>query len=231
MMGRMSGPNSNPLEGDLGDIYHLAGLELPSLTRADVAGLGGVDSTQGRHNEFGFVEVADAYATGSSLMPQKKNPDSLELVRGKTGRVVGNLTALLTTVKGLPSAYNKDLQEDKEPVFDTIDTLEMVLPIMAVCKDFWLRRFGAAETVAVGSTPGISISPAFSNASSGGGDDDSTDAGSHPGGFAWGASVLPPHPANVKQHRINRIPIFCLVHIIHYLLRPLMTAGVRSIPP
>jgi argininosuccinate lyase len=81
--------------------------------------------------EFGFVEVADAYATGSSLMPQKKNPDSLELVRGKTGRVVGNLTALLTTVKGLPSAYNKDLQEDKEPVFDTIDTLEMVLPIMA----------------------------------------------------------------------------------------------------
>ena len=81
--------------------------------------------------EFAFVEVDDAYATGSSLMPQKKNPDSLELVRGKTGRVAGNLTALLMTVKGLPSTYNKDLQEDKEPIFDTIDTLGMVLPIMA----------------------------------------------------------------------------------------------------
>ena len=81
--------------------------------------------------EFGFVELDDAYSTGSSLMPQKKNPDSLELVRGKTGRVIGNLTGLLTTVKGLPSTYNKDLQEDKEPVFDTIDTLQMVLPIVA----------------------------------------------------------------------------------------------------
>jgi argininosuccinate lyase len=81
--------------------------------------------------EFAFVEVADAYATGSSLMPQKKNPDSLELVRGKTGRVTGNLVALLMTVKGLPSTYNKDLQEDKEPLFDTIDTLSTVLPIMA----------------------------------------------------------------------------------------------------
>jgi len=81
--------------------------------------------------EFGFVELDDAYSTGSSLMPQKKNPDSLELVRGKTGRIVGNLTALLTVMKGLPSTYNKDLQEDKEPLFDTIDTLEMVLPIVA----------------------------------------------------------------------------------------------------
>jgi argininosuccinate lyase len=80
--------------------------------------------------EFGFVEVAEAYSTGSSIMPQKKNPDSLELMRGKTGRIVGHLTGLLTTLKGLPSSYNKDLQEDKEGLFDTIDTLKMELPIV-----------------------------------------------------------------------------------------------------
>jgi argininosuccinate lyase len=79
--------------------------------------------------EFGFVEIADAYSTGSSLMPQKKNPDSLELMRGKSGRVIGHLVGLLTTLKGLPSAYDKDLQEDKEAVFDVIDTLKMELPI------------------------------------------------------------------------------------------------------
>jgi argininosuccinate lyase len=79
--------------------------------------------------EFGFVQVDEAYATGSSLMPQKWNPDSLELLRGKSGRVVGHLTGLLTTLKGLPSAYNKDLQEDKEGLFDVIDTLKMELPI------------------------------------------------------------------------------------------------------
>jgi len=81
--------------------------------------------------EFGFVEVDEAYSTGSSLMPQKKNPDSLELVRGKSGRIVGHLAGLLTTLKGLPSAYNKDMQEDKEALFDTIDTLKMELPIVA----------------------------------------------------------------------------------------------------
>jgi len=80
--------------------------------------------------EFGFVELDDAYSTGSSIMPQKKNPDSLELVRGKTGRMIGNLVALLTTLKGLPSAYDKDLQEDKEPLFDTLDTLELELPVV-----------------------------------------------------------------------------------------------------
>jgi argininosuccinate lyase len=79
--------------------------------------------------EFGFVQVDEAYATGSSLMPQKRNPDSLELMRGKTGRIVGHLAGLLTTLKGLPSAYNKDLQEDKEALFDAIDTLAMELPI------------------------------------------------------------------------------------------------------
>ena len=81
--------------------------------------------------EFGFVEIADAYSTGSSIMPQKKNPDSLELIRGKSGRIVGHLVGLLTTVKGLPSTYNKDLQEDKEAVFDVIDTLKQELPIAA----------------------------------------------------------------------------------------------------
>jgi argininosuccinate lyase len=81
--------------------------------------------------EFGFVEVAEAYSTGSSIMPQKKNPDSLELMRGKSGRIVGHLTGLLATLKGLPSSYNKDLQEDKEALFDTVDTLQMELPIAA----------------------------------------------------------------------------------------------------
>lgn len=81
--------------------------------------------------EFGFVTLADAYSTGSSLMPQKKNPDSLELTRGKAGRLIGNLTGLLTVLKGLPSTYNKDLQEDKEGLFDTIDTLLLTLPVVA----------------------------------------------------------------------------------------------------
>ena len=81
--------------------------------------------------EFGFVELDEAYATGSSLMPQKKNPDSLELLRGKVGRMVGHLVALLTTLKGLPSTYNKDLQEDKEPLFDALDTLKLALPVAA----------------------------------------------------------------------------------------------------
>jgi argininosuccinate lyase len=79
--------------------------------------------------EFGFLELDDAYSTGSSLMPQKKNADSLELIRGKTGRVIGTMTGLFATLKALPSTYNKDLQEDKEPLFDTVDTLQMTLPI------------------------------------------------------------------------------------------------------
>jgi argininosuccinate lyase len=81
--------------------------------------------------EFGFFELSDAVATGSSLMPQKKNPDSLELVRGKAGRVFGHLTSLLTTLKGLPLAYNKDMQEDKEAVFDAFDTTGACLSVVA----------------------------------------------------------------------------------------------------
>ena len=78
--------------------------------------------------EFGFVALDDAWSTGSSIMPQKKNPDIAELARGKAGRLVGNLSGLLATLKALPLAYNRDLQEDKEPVFDSVDTLEVLLP-------------------------------------------------------------------------------------------------------
>ena len=85
--------------------------------------------------EFKFIELDDAYATGSSIMPQKKNPDVAELVRGKTGRVYGDLMSLLTVMKGLPLAYNKDMQEDKEPVFDAIDTVEICLPVFAAMLD------------------------------------------------------------------------------------------------
>jgi argininosuccinate lyase len=78
--------------------------------------------------EFDFVTLDDAYSTGSSIMPQKKNPDIAELARGKSGRMIGNLTGLLATLKGLPLSYNRDLQEDKEPVFDSVTTLEVLLP-------------------------------------------------------------------------------------------------------
>ncbi|MBI3248659.1 MAG: argininosuccinate lyase [Deltaproteobacteria bacterium] len=80
--------------------------------------------------EFGFIELPDAFATGSSMMPQKKNPDVPELVRGKTGRVYGNLFAVLTILKGLPLSYNRDLQEDKEPLFDTVDTVKGCLAVL-----------------------------------------------------------------------------------------------------
>ena len=81
-------------------------------------------------NEYRFVEIDDAYSTGSSIMPQKKNPDIAELVRGKTGRVYGALTSILTTMKGIPLAYNKDMQEDKELTFDAIDTVKAVSPCL-----------------------------------------------------------------------------------------------------
>jgi argininosuccinate lyase len=79
--------------------------------------------------EFSFIELADQYTTGSSIMPQKKNPDLAELVRGKTGRVIGSLNQLMLTIKGLPLAYNKDLQEDKEGLFDSVDTLKVILEL------------------------------------------------------------------------------------------------------
>ncbi len=82
-------------------------------------------------HEFGFIELDDAYSTGSSIMPQKKNPDVAELARGKTGRVYGSLMGLLTMMKGLPLAYNKDMQEDKEQIFDAVDTVKMCLPVFS----------------------------------------------------------------------------------------------------
>ena len=81
--------------------------------------------------EFGYIEIGDAFTTGSSIMPQKKNPDVAELVRGKTGRVYGDLMALLTVMKGLPMTYNRDLQEDKEPAFDASDTVLLCLHVVA----------------------------------------------------------------------------------------------------
>ncbi len=89
-------------------------------------------------SEFSFIRISDAFTTGSSIMPQKKNPDVAELVRGKTGRVVGNLVAILTTMKSLPMAYNKDMQEDKEPLFDTVDTLK-------ICLEVYTRMFANIE--------------------------------------------------------------------------------------
>ncbi|MGO1316046.1 MAG: argininosuccinate lyase [Cellulomonadaceae bacterium] len=105
---------------------------------AFVAAMAGVDLSRFAEEiilwatkEFGFVRLDDAYSTGSSIMPQKKNPDVAELARGKAGRLVGDLVGLLTTLKGLPLAYNRDLQEDKEPVFDQIDQLTVLLPAYA----------------------------------------------------------------------------------------------------
>ncbi|MDT5157379.1 MAG: argininosuccinate lyase [Acidobacteriota bacterium] len=101
--------------------------------------------------EFGFVELSDAVATGSSLMPQKKNPDALELVRGKTGRVFGHTMALLTIIKGLPLTYNKDMQEDKEAVFDTADTVRESLEVTAtVLRNLRLREARARDAAMVG---------------------------------------------------------------------------------
>jgi argininosuccinate lyase len=102
------------------------------------------------HPAFGWAEIGDEYCTGSSLMPQKKNPDMAELVRGKTGRVTGHLVSLLTLLKGLPLAYNRDLQEDKEAVFDTVDTLRGALAVMTGVVgtlQFRADRLGAAAAI------------------------------------------------------------------------------------
>ena len=101
--------------------------------------------------EFGFLELCDAISTGSSLMPQKKNPDALELVRGKSARVFGHTMSLLALMKGLPLAYNKDMQEDKEAVFDTADTVRTSLEVMAtVLRNIRLREERTREAAARG---------------------------------------------------------------------------------
>jgi argininosuccinate lyase len=107
---------------------------LEFLAAAAIAGMHmsrlAADLTLWATAEFAFVEIADGFATGSSIMPQKKNPDVAELIRGKSGRLYGNLMALLTAMKGLPLAYNSDMQEDKEPFFDSVDTLEAILGVL-----------------------------------------------------------------------------------------------------
>jgi argininosuccinate lyase len=97
--------------------------------------------------EFGFLRLSDAYATGSSMLPQKKNPDVAELARGKAGRLIGHLTGLLTTLKGLPLSYNRDLQEDKEPLFDSLDQVGLALSALTglmATADFDVDRMQAA---------------------------------------------------------------------------------------
>ncbi len=101
-------------------------------------------------SEFQFIELPDAFATGSSMMPQKKNPDVPEIIRGKTGRVYGNLFALLTTLKGLPLAYNRDLQEDKEPLFDTVDTIKSMLSVLEAMLGQIVFRTDRMEAAALG---------------------------------------------------------------------------------
>jgi argininosuccinate lyase len=101
------------------------------LGRASLAAGGGPGLWSS--SEFNFIRIADAYTTGSSLMPQKKNPDVAELMRGKSGRVIGNLVALLTLLKGLPMTYNRDLQEDKERLFDTADTVRATVRLARRC--------------------------------------------------------------------------------------------------
>jgi argininosuccinate lyase len=107
---------------------------LEFLAAAAIAGMHlsrlAADLTLWATAEFGFVEFADAFATGSSIMPQKKNPDVAELIRGKSGRLYGNLLSVLTAMKGLPLAYNSDMQEDKEPWFDSVDTLDAILAVL-----------------------------------------------------------------------------------------------------
>ena len=122
-------PSANSLDA-VSDRDHL----IEFLAAAAILGMHAsrlaADLTLWATSEFGFVEFSDAFATGSSIMPQKKNPDVAELVRGKTGRLYGNLTVLLTVMKGLPLTYNSDMQEDKEALFDSVDTLEALLRVI-----------------------------------------------------------------------------------------------------
>ena len=104
--------------------------------------------------EFGYVTLDDAFSTGSSIMPQKKNPDVAELARGKAGRLIGDLTGLLSTLKGIPLAYDRDLQEDKEPVFDAVDQLEVLLPAVTGMVDTMVLHYERMETL---STAGFSL--------------------------------------------------------------------------
>ncbi|MEI2764727.1 MAG: argininosuccinate lyase [Dermatophilaceae bacterium] len=118
----IDGTASRDVAAEFGFVAAMIGVDLSRL---------GEEIVLWATKEFGYVTLDDAYSTGSSIMPQKKNPDIAELARGKAGRLVGDLAGLLTTLKGLPLAYNRDLQEDKEPVFDAVDTLVVLLPAFA----------------------------------------------------------------------------------------------------
>jgi len=124
-------PTANSLDAVSDRDFVLETLAAASVTAVHLSRLG-EDLILYGSQEFGFIEFADSVSSGSSLMPQKKNPDAAELLRGKSGRIVGALVSLLTTVKGLPLAYNKDLQEDKEPLFDAMDHLSMCLRVTPV---------------------------------------------------------------------------------------------------
>jgi argininosuccinate lyase len=124
------GVTQNSVDGVADRDYVVEFLADAALLQVHLSGLA-EDLIWWSSREFGFVQLDDAYCTGSSLMPQKRNPDSLELVRGKTGRTIGHLAGLLMVLKGLPSGYNKDLQEDKEALFDALDSLHLQMPVAA----------------------------------------------------------------------------------------------------
>lgn len=125
-----SGPSENAMDSVADRDFAVEFLSACSITMMHLSRLA-EEFVIWSSGEFGFIEIGDAYATGSSIMPQKKNPDAAELIRGKTGRVYGDLMSLLTVMKGLPMAYNKDMQEDKEPVFDAGDTVKLCLKVFA----------------------------------------------------------------------------------------------------
>jgi len=124
-----SAPTANSLDAVSDRDYVVEFLSAAAIVGMHLSRLA-ADLTLWATAEFAFVEMADAFATGSSIMPQKKNPDVAELIRGKSGRLYGNLVAVLTTMKGLPLTYNSDMQEDKEPLFDSVDTLEAILGVV-----------------------------------------------------------------------------------------------------
>ena len=145
-----AGVNSNSLDGVSDRDFCLEFLAACSIVMVHLSRLA-EDVILYSTNEFGFFELSDAVATGSSLMPQKKNPDSLELVRGKAGRVFGDLQALLVTMKGMPLAYNKDMQEDKEAVFDAFDTVHDCLEVSStVLRNICVNESRTATAVSKG---------------------------------------------------------------------------------
>ncbi len=126
----MRGAVENSIDGTAGRDFAAEFAFVAAMTAVDVSRIA-EEVILWATAEFGFVTLDDAYSTGSSIMPQKKNPDVAELARGKAGRLIGDLAGLLATLKGLPLAYNRDLQEDKEPVFDAVDTLDLLLPAVS----------------------------------------------------------------------------------------------------